>query len=425
MRQILRGVKAVLALSSFRRLLLAYALNQLAWSVGNLALSLAVYRRTGSALASTAFFLASQFIPAFIAPSSVARVHGIDARRVLAALFGLQAVAFLVLGVAPALFALVPILALVLVAGSLSLASSPIMRTMSARVTTPVGLLREGNAVLNAAFALSILLGPIIGGALVITLGTRVAVLVVGAILGAIGLIYVGTPGVSGEMPESAGPRLGVRAAIGRVRQDVLVRRMLLVQAVALVFFSASVPVEVVLAEHALHAGAAGYGALLSAWGSGAVLGSAAYVRWRALPGWLLIALGCGLIGVGFVLMAVAPTIVLAIIGAVVGGVGNGIEAVAERTALQERVEPEWMALTMSLNDSMFQALPGLGYLLGGVLAALAGPRLAFLVAGIGAVAVGALAPLMLRTAHEHSAPAVVHAPTLPRLPEQAGVAED
>ena len=163
----------------------------------------------------------------------------------------------------------------------------------------------------------------------------------------------------------------------------------------------------------------------LSAWGSGAVLGSAAYARWRALPGWLLIALGCGLIGVGFVLMAVAPTIVLAIVGAVVGGVGNGIEAVAERTALQERVEPEWMALTMSLNDSMFQALPGLGFLLGGVLAALAGPRLAFLVAGIGAVAVGALAPLMLATAHEHSAPAGVHAPMLPRLPEQAGVAED
>jgi MFS family permease len=391
-------VKAVLALPGYRRLVSAYALNELAWSVGNLALSLLVYRRTGSAFASTAFFLASQFLPAFIAPSAVARVDRYDPRRVLAVLYGLQGVVFALLALAPAHFALAPVLAVVLVGGSLGLAARPILRATTARVISPPGLLREGNALINAAFALSILLGPIIGGALVLAGGAGLAVLVDGAIFMILAVTMPRTRGLSTEVPERPAPRVQVRAALARVSHDVVVRRILLVQAVALVFFSVSVPVEVVLAQRALHAGTEGYGALLSAWGSGAILGSVVYARWRALPGWLLIAIGSTLIGVGFLLMAAAPTIVLATVGAAVGGIGNGVEAVAERTALQERVEPRWMALTLSLNESMFQALPGLGFLLGGTLAALAGPRLAFIVGGVGAVGVGVLSPLLLRS---------------------------
>ena len=47
-----------------------------------------------------------------------------------------------------------------------------------------------------------------------------------------------------------------------------------------------------VFAEHTLHTGAGGYGALLSAWGVGAVAGSAVYARWRGRPARQLIALG-------------------------------------------------------------------------------------------------------------------------------------
>ncbi len=392
-------MKAVLALSSYRRLVAAYALNELAWSIGNFALSLLVYRRTGSALASTAFFLASQFLPAFIAPSAVAKVDRLDARRVLAALYGLQAVVFFVLGAAPSHFALAPVLAVMLAGGSLGLAARPIFRSTTARLVTPAGLLRESQAVINAAFALSILLGPLIGGALVFVGGITLAVLVDGAIFVTIALTLWRTRGLSREMPDPAESPVQVRAALARASKDVVVRRILLFQAVAWMFFSMTVPVEVVLAQHALHAGAAGYGALLSAWGSGAIVGSGVYARWRTLPGWLLIALGSISIGAGFLLMAAAPTIVLAVVGAAVGGIGNGIEPVAERTALQERVEQRWMALTLSLNESIFQALPGPGFLLGGLLAALAGPRLAFVVGGVAALAVGMLAPLMLRTA--------------------------
>ena len=71
-----------------------------------------------------------------------------------------------------------------------------------------------------------------------------------------------------------------------------MIRRLVLLQMFGVLFFTISVPVEVVFAEHSLHAGSAGYGALLSAWGAGAVAGAAIYARWRALPSRALIVIG-------------------------------------------------------------------------------------------------------------------------------------
>jgi MFS family permease len=153
-------------------------------------------------------------------------------------------------------------------------------------------------------------------------------------------------------------------------------------------FFTISVPVEVVFAQHSLHTTAAGYGAMLSAWGAGAVVGAAIYARWRGLPSRELIALGTAALGVGFLVMAAAPTLIVAIIGAAVAGVGNGVQSVAARTALQEEVEDRWMALMMSLNEVVFQSVPGAGILIGGTITALGSPRAALAVAGVGSLAV-------------------------------------
>ena len=70
-------------------------------------------------------------------------------------------------------------------------------------------------------------------------------------------------------------------------------------QSALTLFFSLSVPVEVAFASHTLHAGAGGYGALVTAWGAGAVAGSTMYARWRRLPARELIVLGSVLLGAG------------------------------------------------------------------------------------------------------------------------------
>jgi MFS family permease len=391
-------MRAVLGVRVYRRLLSVYALNEAAWSIGLLALSLLVYRRTGSAWASTAFFLASQFAPAFVSPSLVARLERLVAGRVLAGLYATQGAIFALLAASPSHFALVPLLALSLAAGIFGLAARPLARATVTSVLVPAGLLREGNAATNVAFSVSILLGPIVGGAIVAAAGTAVALLVVAGMFVAAALVAATVRGLASSARGSRDTRARVRTAIAATGREALIRKLLLFQAIALVFLSMSVPVEVVFAQHSLHVGAGGYGALLSAWGLGAIVGSAVYARWRALPGWLLIGLSTVAVGVGFVVMAAAPTLWVAVVGSAVGGVGNGIEPVVERTVLQERVEQRWLALTLSLNESMFQAMPGLGFVLGGGIAALAGARTALAVGGIGAIVIGALAPAVLRS---------------------------
>jgi MFS family permease len=187
-----------------------------------------------------------------------------------------------------------------------------------------------------------------------------------------------------------------VRAALAYVRDKPPIRGLFLLQAVAVLFFTISVPVEVVFAQHSLHAGAAGYGAMLSAWGAGAVAGAAVYAWFRARPNRELIVGGAFALGLGFVIMAVAPTLAVAIVGAALGGVGNGVESVAARTAVQEEASEQWMAMLMSLYEALFQSIPGAGMLLGGAITALGSPRTALAVAGVGSLAVTAAAWIAL-----------------------------
>jgi len=398
-------VREVLELQAFRRLLTAYTLTQLAWSVGVLALAVQVYRRTGSALGSTAFFLAAQFIPALLSPPLVARIDQLATRRVLAVLYGLEAIAFAALGWVTAHFALAPLLVIVTVDGILAVASRAITRAASAAVTEPEHLLRAGNALMNAAFSVCFFVGPAVG-AVVANAGGTEAAMFLNAGLFVVLTLLLGTAASLPDAVPSPMPIHGrLRAAIGHARRQPAIRTLLGMQSAGLVFFTISVPVEVVFAVHTLHSGRGGYAALLSAWGAGTVCGSAIYARWRGFSGRGMIAAGAGALGAGFVIMSVAGSLAVAIVGAAIAGAGNGMEAVAARTTLQEHTEQRWMAMIMSLNESLFQAVPGAGILIGGALTALAGTRAALAVGGAGAflIAVAALAVLpgqgpMMRT---------------------------
>jgi len=390
-------VKRVLELPAYRRLLAAYALNELAYYFGSVALALLVYNRTGSALGAAAFFLCEQFVPALIAPLLVARVDQHSPQAVLPVLYAIDAVAFAVLAWTTSHFALAPVLALVLIDGVAALTARTIARATTVAVSAPQGLLREANAVNNAAFSLAFMAGPAIAGAVVAAGGISEVLLINAGLFVVIAvtvLTATALPGAVGEREPSAGR---LRAALRHAREQPAVRNLLSLQALALVFFTISIPVEVVLAEHSLHAGAGGYGALLATWGGGAIVGSVIYARWRQLPPWSLIASASVALGIGFALMAAAPTLAVALVGAALGGAGNGVEAVAARTALQEQVEQSWMARIMSLNESIYTALPGPGILIGGALTAIWSPRAALALGAAGALVVAIAASVRLR----------------------------
>jgi Transmembrane secretion effector len=278
-------VKPVLRIPTYRRLLAAYALNELAFMIGSVALALLVYRRTGSAVGATAFFLAAQFVPALISPMTVARLDQLRARTVLPVLHGFEALIFVVLAwVASSHFSLVAVLVLAFLDGTIALTARSLTRAAQVSVTQPAGLLRDGNAVSNAAFSVCFMFGPGLGGTIVATAGTSAALLVDAGLFAVIALNLATASGLPGAATVRTPAKGRVRAALAYVRSQPSIRGLMLLQAFAVLFFTISVPVEVVFAQHSLHAGAAGYGGMLSAWGFGAVAGAAIFARWRRRP---------------------------------------------------------------------------------------------------------------------------------------------
>ncbi|MBV9606294.1 MAG: MFS transporter [Solirubrobacterales bacterium] len=399
-------MRPVLKIPVYRRLLAAYALNELAFMVGSVALALLIYRRTGSALGATAFFLAAQFVPALISPMAVARLDQLNPRVVLPILHWFEAAIFVVLAwVASSHFSVAAVLSLAFVDGIIALTARALTRAATVSVTSAAGLLRDGNAVSNATFSMCFMFGPALGGALVVAGGTSAAMLANAAIFTLCGVNLLTARGLPEPAPTRDPAKGRVRAALTYLREKPAIRALMLLQAVAVLFFTISVPVEVVFAQHSLHAGAAGYGAMVSAWGAGVVAGAAMFARWRRRPSRELIVGGALSLGLGFLVMASAPTLAVAIVGAALGGVGNGLESVAVRTAIQEEAEERWMAMIMSLYEALFQSVPGAGMLIGGGITALGSPRTALAVAGAGSLAVTAAAWVVLSGMAMHAEP--------------------
>jgi MFS family permease len=152
----------------------------------------------------------------------------------------------------------------------------------------------------------------------------------------------------------------------------------------------------VIYAKETLDAGDAGYGLLLASWGGGMVVGSLAFALLRRASLGILLLTSTAAIGAGYLGMAVAPTLALACVAAAVGGAGNGVQWVSVVSAVQEMTREAMQARVMSVLESSGAVMPAIGYLAGGAIATAFEPRAAFLVAGVGVLAVLAIAAPLL-----------------------------
>jgi MFS family permease len=261
-------MKQVLGLPVYRRLLLAYGLTEVAWTVVSVALAILVYRRTGSALGAASFFLAAQFVPAFFSPPVVARLDRRSPRGVLPVLYVLEAGLLLLLASLVQHLAVGFVLGLALIDGIIALVVRSLARTATVQVTQSAGLLREGNALTNTVFSVTLMAGPALGGLIVALTSVRLALFVGAGMVVLIALTLLTARGLPEPMPGDLPSKGRLAAALRYVRGQPSLRSLLALQAIGLVFFTMSIPVELVLAQHTLGAGAGGYGALLTTWGS-------------------------------------------------------------------------------------------------------------------------------------------------------------
>jgi MFS family permease len=381
----------------FRRLATSYAVNELGDWMGIVALSVLVFDRTGSAMATAALFIGTRFLPALVAPILVARVEQPPPRFALPVIYCGEAAAFGALALlAGNDFALAGVIVLAAVDGALALAGRALTRAVVAALLEPAGELRAGNAVLNVAFTGGAAIGPGLAGLVVAGFSVQTALLLDAASFYAIAWILL----TAGPLPQAESDpglvRDRVRAGLAYIREKTTLKRLLIAQGAAFVFFAAVIPIEVIYAKETLDAGDSGYGLLLASWGAGMVLGSIVFaaVRRASLP--VLLFFSTLAVGAGYLGLAAAPTLVLACMASIVGGAGNGVQWVSAVSAVQELTVAGMQARVMSVLESVGAAMPGVGYLLGGLVATGASPRATFLVAGVGVLAIVAIFALAL-----------------------------
>lgn len=435
------GAVTPLRSARVRRIVTAYTVNRLGTWFGFIALSIAVYDHTHSAAAVAAMLLAGQVLPAFLVPALVARVETSQRRGALSRLYLFEALATGALAaVVQWHFTLAALLLLVALDGTAALAASALLRAAAARcarehsnerytdavaralpahtyageagialTSGELGLAgalageeassgpgdarevaaveaeRRANAALNIGFAITFTLGPALAGPTVSALGVPAALLIDLASFVICGAMLLDlTP--HAQDAETSSVRTRLRAAWEHIAGARTLRRLLLVQAVALVFFEFSPPIEVAYAKSTLGAGDGGYGVLLGAWGLGAAIGSVLFARSIKRSLGMLLSASTLAVGLAYLGWALAPTFAIACAAGVLGGVGNGVQWASLISAVQ-RLTPERLhAQLMGAVESIGAISPGIGYALGGTIAAAGSPRTALAVAGAGAV---------------------------------------
>ena len=387
-----------------RRIVGAYTVNRLGTWFGFVALTVAVFDHTHSALAVAAMLVSAQVLPAFLVPAVVARVEASRARALFSGLYVVEAIATTALIVLIHRFSLPAVLVVVAVDGTAALAASALLRTALARAAREhatsedrshdardleaeqAAAERSANASLNVAFSGTFVLGPAIAGAIVASAGASTALAIdVASFLICAAMLIDLHPHV--EEGEGASVRARLKAAWAYLSEARTLRTLLIAQGVGLVFFESAAPIEVPYAKIALHAGDRGYGVLLASWGVGVVIGSLFFARSPHRSLGAMISLGTLAVGLAYLGFATAPTVLVACLAALLGGVGNGVQWAATVSAVQRLTPQRLLGRIMGALESIGAICPALGLALGGALVAVSSPRTAFLVTGLGAVA--------------------------------------
>jgi hypothetical protein len=399
-------VRSALRSPRLRRIIAAYTVNRLGTWFGLVALAIAVFDHTHSAVAVAALLFAWQALPAFLVPIVVARVEASSVRRSeLSGLYFFEAVTTAALAVLLWHFWLPAVLLLAALDGTAALAASALLRTEVARTGRDQVEPRTGdaggadasfetdaqeaeskaNAALNFAFSAAFVAGPVLGGVVVAALGPPAALFVdVGSFLIG-GVLLLDLRRRVEEIAEGS-VRGRLQAAWAHINEAPSLRGLLLAQALALVFIEAGGPIEVAYVKATLHGGDRGYGLLVTSWGAGAIIGSLIFARFVHRPLGAMLKAGTFALGAAFVGFALAPSLALACMAALIGGIGNGVEW-PSLISLVQRLTPQRLhGRLMGAVESLAALCLAIGLSLGGALVALGSPRLAFLVIGLGAM---------------------------------------
>jgi hypothetical protein len=352
---------------------------------------------TGSVAAVALTWIAHRALLALAAPLLVARLEARVGIRVLPCVYVAQAALFggLAIGSSAGLVAILPLVAL---DGLLAPAARALARAALVASARPIDLLRETNALVNVVFTANGVLAPVLGGLLIATVGAPAALAANAAsfLVAAHAVSPLALSRATGDRQSGASQ---LRDALTHVRSHGLLARLLAGDAIVLLFVSAISPVEVAFITGTLGQSNASLGVVLAAWGAGMVAGGAATARLCNAPPRLLLGAATLALAVSCLGVAASTSMVGVLAWSIVGGLGNGAYGVTFLTVVQERTADAYQARVGALYETMASIAPGLGFVLGGAVAATMSPRAVYVLAGTGALAALVWATATLRNA--------------------------
>lgn len=363
------------ALASY---LAAYGLAQVAAHFSFVALSILVYDRTREPLAVAAVMLCGEVVPALLAAPLVAAIDRRPARLTVSLTYAAEALAYalfagLLLTGADGNTLVALACAVTFVEGLCSLTARPLLRTALVIGASERGLAREVNALMNVVMTTALAVAPLLAGMILVATSTVFAIWVVVGLLALGTVVVVASPslrtsdGQVGGRGRAAGSRL--RDSVRFIRRDApQTGRLLIAQSLAMLCFMMVAPVEVVLVREEF-GGAEILGALLTTWGLGAAASGLMYARWPHLRLRPLIVGSTALLAVGFAVMGVAPNSIVLCLGALLCGIGNGVQWVGFISLLQSGLPDAMQARVVALAESAASIAPAIGFLLGGAIA--------------------------------------------------------
>jgi MFS family permease len=287
--------------------------------------------------------------------------------------------------------------ALLFVAFLSALAEAPFLSASTAAIPNlvPERDVAWANGTIAVGRNAGILVGPLIGGVLVASVGAG-AVFAVNAVSFVVSALLVMT--VAGRF---AGDRADTTEHLGTLAGLRFVVRDRVLRASALAWLAiqlgqgmtqvADVPLVALFGV-----GAAGYGLLVACWGGGSVVGSLGARRLTSATEPVAMLLGALAVAVTAVVVGVSPWWWLVLAMLVVMGAGEGVTLVAQSGVVQRRTpDPVRSRVVGAIEAVSFLGL-ALSYVVAGPIVEWLGPRGTYVVGGaIGLVAVAILLPVL------------------------------
>jgi MFS family permease len=377
--------------TAVRRLAFARAISLTGGAASFAALNFAIYQRTHSpAWVAAALFLTFGTV-GFVGLFAGVLGDRFDRKRVMVVSDLAGAVCFAAMA-----FVHDPVW-LLFVAFLSALAESPFLAASAAAIPNLVeeDRIAWANGLLGVGRNVGILIGPLIGGVLVGTIGA-------GAVFGLNAVSFVVSAALAwsvhgnfASVRDEHDEHTGVSAGVRFIARDRVLRSIALAWVAIAGGLGMSMVADVPLVNY-FGAGGIGYGVLIAAWGGGSIVGSllGRLLNRRTEP--LAFVFGSGAIAVTGIVAGLSPWFVGVLVALFFMGIGDGTAVVSQQGIMQRRTPDAVRSRVAAALEAVMNISLALSYVVAGPIVAWLGPRGTYVFGGaVSLLAVVAAMPML------------------------------